>query len=47
MDFINGIAEDEKLNKLIHHIKNKQEKSVNKVLIFAVLKILLNTYTEN
>ena len=38
-DFTNGRAEDEKLNKLIHHIKSKQEKSPNKkVLIFTVFR---------
>ena len=38
-DFANGKAEDEKLNKLIHHIETKQAKSPNKkVLIFTVFK---------
>jgi len=38
-DFNSGKAEDEKLNKLIHHIKAKQIKSPNKkVLIFTVFR---------
>jgi len=38
-DFANGKAEDDKLNKLIHHIETKQAKSPNKkVLIFTVFK---------
>lgn len=38
-DFNAGKVEDEKLNKLIHHIETKQKKSKNKkVLIFTVFK---------
>ena len=38
-DFANGKAEDEKLNKLIEHIKAKQKESPNKkVLIFTVFR---------
>lgn len=38
-DFTAGKADDEKLNKLIHHIKTKQKKSPNKkVLIFTVFR---------
>lgn len=38
-DLANGKAEDEKLNKLIEHIKAKQKKSKNKkVLIFTVFR---------
>jgi hypothetical protein len=38
-DFEAGKAEDEKLNKLIHHIEYKQKKSPNKkVLIFTVFR---------
>ncbi len=38
-DFEAGKAEDEKLNKLIHHIESKQKKSANKkVLIFTVFR---------
>ena len=38
-DFTVGNAEDEKLNKLIHHIKAKQKESSNKkVLIFTVFR---------
>lgn len=38
-DFMEGNAEDEKLNRLIHHIQEKQKKSPNKkVLIFTVFR---------
>jgi len=38
-DFNEGNAEDEKLNRLIHHIQEKQKKSSNKkVLIFTVFR---------